>query len=222
MHETLRIGSVEGLLTLDELQEVRIQIQKMMADRRTEFEVALRRRSVHRIAGESVLRAKEVYEPQGRIEYDELPGEIADLAKSAVERRMEDIRPTFPGACKSMDWFYVEYSAGQFITPHVDYPNNEADSARPKVAAISLLVDSPDEGGEFFVETFANHYMWSQAGALRRGADYHSDTFRRMPKTRWRSSIRAGDAVLSGTEMVHGTEPVIRGVASKLIGFLGT
>ncbi|MFF0087083.1 phytanoyl-CoA dioxygenase family protein [Streptomyces canus] len=222
MDETLRIGSVEELLTPDELNEIRAGVLSIMKERRQEFSVTSRPRSVHRIDGETLQTAKDVYEPAGRIEFDELPKDLEDIAKAAVQRRLRDIRTLFPSARRSMDWFYVEYGTGQFITPHVDYPNNELDPARPKIAAVSLLLESAAEGGDFFVETFASHRLWSEQGAITRGADFHSEEFRNTPKTRWRCQVNPGDAVLSGTQMVHGTEPVVRGVAGKLIGFLGT
>ncbi|GAB2695107.1 hypothetical protein [Kitasatospora kifunensis] len=222
MHETLRIGSIEGLLLPAELTRIRLLVADALGPHRTEFAVERRNRSVHRIDDESVDRAKEVYEPLGRIEFDELPVAIAEIAQRAILRRLDDILPIFPSVRRSMDWFYVEYAAGQFITPHADYPQNETDPDQPKVASVSLLIDSPESGGEFFVETFADGRVWSDNGLLQHGLDYHNDSFRTSKRTRWRTSVQAGDALCTGTQVIHGTEPVGRGVASKLIGFLGS
>lgn len=220
LHQTLRVGSVEGLLLPAELDEIRTFVRRSMTARRREFEVAHRDRSVHRIDGETLERAKEVYEPEGRIEFDELPVEAARIVEAAVLRRLDDIRTVFPDAGGSADWFYVEYADGQFITPHVDYPHNETDPKTPKLAALSVLIDEPVAGGEFYVETYSDCDQWLEDGTLRVDMDFNNEAFRKSRRTRWTSSILAGDALLCGTQIVHGTEPVRAGVATKLIGFL--
>jgi hypothetical protein len=220
LDQTLRVSSVAGLLWPSELEEIRAIVRSAIETRRAEFEVTNRDRSVHRIDGETLERAKEVYEPDGRIEFDELPIDAAKIVEAAVLRRIDDIRTFFPNARCSEAWFYVEYAAGQHITPHVDYPHNELDPSAPKIAALSVLIDEPDEGGEFFVETYSDRLVWNEEGLLRPDMDFNNPKFREARRARWTSSLAAGDAVLCGTQMVHGTEPVRKGTSAKLIGFL--
>jgi Phytanoyl-CoA dioxygenase (PhyH) len=218
--DTLLITSIEGILSPTELSDVRARVDREVAGRREEFAVATRTRSVHGIDGATTERAKEVYEPNGRLEYDRLSSEVAELMEAAVLRRLPDIQRSYPSVRRSMDWFYVEYEAGQFITPHVDYSYNAMDPSRPKIAAISVLIKSSGKGGAFFVETSSDAGLWTADGDVRRGADGNSDWFRRMPRTRWRVLAKPGDAICWGTELTHGTEPVQSGVVGKLIAFL--
>jgi len=218
--ETMLVSTIEGILSPSELDDIISRIEGTLSHRREEFTVAARSRSVHGIDGHGVERAKEVYEPSGRIEFDELPVDIAELMEEAVRRRLPDIRRVYPHVRRSMDWFYVEYDLGQFVTPHVDYPFNAMNPDQPKIAAISVTLKAAIAGGEFFVDTSSDATIWTPEGTVRRGADEHSDWFRAMRRTRWRVKAAPGDAICWGTELVHGTEPVNAGSARKLIAFL--
>ncbi|MFI2238220.1 phytanoyl-CoA dioxygenase family protein [Streptomyces chrestomyceticus] len=221
LHDSLKIGSVEGLLSPDEVTRLTACVTDGLgADRR--FTVSERRRSVHSLEGESLARVKEVYEPHGRVEYDELPDEITGVLEGAVARRLGELRRIFPTVRRSMDWLYVEYGAGQYVTPHVDYPFNEIAPDRPKVAAIGIVLHKAEAGGEFFVETGGGDALWNDEGEVKEGANDHSPWFNAMRRTRWHVTSRAGDAVCWGTQLVHGTEPVAAGRSGKFIGFLGS
>ncbi|KNB53126.1 phytanoyl-CoA dioxygenase family protein [Streptomyces caatingaensis] len=221
LHDSLKIGSVEELLGPGQIARLSARVAEEIGNGGG-FDVMDRKRSVHSIAGEDLARVKEVYEPHGRIEYDELPADITALLDAAVAHRMDEVRRVFPSARRSMDWLYVEYGAGQYVTPHVDYPFNEIAPDRPKVAAMGIVLHEADSGGEFFVETGGGAALWNEDGGVRENATVHSPWFAAMRRTRWRVSCRAGDALCWGTQLVHGTEPVISGRSGKFIGFLGS
>ncbi|MBH1937471.1 phytanoyl-CoA dioxygenase family protein [Streptomyces sp. AV19] len=221
LHDSVKIGSVEELLGPEHIAHLSARIAQELGNGAA-FDVTGRKRSVHSLAGEDLARVKEVYEPRGRIEYDELPVDITELLDSAVDRRMDELRRVFPSARRSMDWLYVEYGAGQYVTPHIDYPFNEIAPERPKVAAIGIVLSEADSGGEFFVETGGGGSLWNEDGSVKENATLHSPWFAAMRRTRWRVTCRAGDALCWGTQLVHGTEPVTSGRTGKFIGFLGS
>ncbi|CAL9634320.1 phytanoyl-CoA dioxygenase family protein [Streptomyces albus] len=220
LHDSLKIGSVEGLLDQEEITHLQALISEGMGDG-SRFEVADRSRSVHSLAGEGLDRVKEVYEPEGRVEYDELDPAVTKILDDAVARRMSDLQRVFPSARRSMDWLYVEYGAGQYVTPHVDYPFNEIAPDRPKIAALGIVLQEPDSGGSFFVETGGGNELWNESGDIKENANMHSPWFAEMRRTRWHVTCGVGDALCWGTQLVHGTEPVTAGRAGKFIGYLG-
>lgn len=220
LHDSLKIGSVEGLLSPEEITHLAGRISEGMGERSL-FDVAGRTRSVHSLAGEGLDRVKEVYEPRGRVEYDEVQPDVTQLLNDAVTRRMDELNKVFPSARRSMDWLYVEYGAGQYVTPHVDYPFNEIAPDRPKIAAMGIVLREADSGGAFFVETGGGNALWNEDGSIKENANLHSPWFTRMRRTRWHVTCRAGDAMCWGTQLVHGTEPVTAGRIGKFIGFLG-
>lgn len=221
LHDSLKIGSVEGLLGAAEIDHLAARISAELGDG-ARYSVTGRTRSVHSVEGQGLERVKEVYEPRGRVEYDELPADITELLDAAVARRMPDLRRIFPSARRSMDWLYVEYGPGQFVTPHVDYPHNEIAPDRPKVAAIGIVLHEAAAGGEFYVETGGGDALWNEAGGIKENANIHSPWFAGMRRTRWRVTCGTGDALCWGTQLVHGTEPVSAGRNGKFIGFLGS
>jgi len=217
--ETRLIHSIESLLTEGEAALIVASAQAALEGRMTEFEVGSRSRSVHEIEGESLATVVATYEPRGRIECDELAHDVTDLLDTAVRRRLSDIRIAFPSVSRASGWFYVEYGPGQFVTPHVDYPIDDEYPEDIKYAAIGIMLQEPQAGGEFFVETSGNPQPWVD-GRVRTGANMHSGWFRDMRRTRWRASPGVGDALCWGTQMVHGTESVVAGRAAKVIALL--
>jgi hypothetical protein len=217
--ETRLIHSVESLLTWRQAADIVRSTRAALAGRETEFEVGSRGRSVHEIEGVPLATVTDTYEPCGRIEYDELGRDVTGLLDEAVRRRLDDIRIAFPSVTRASGWFYVEYGPGQFVTPHVDYPVDDDFPDHVKYAAIGVVLHEPDAGGEFFVETAGSQEPWA-CGRVRPGANMHSGWFAGMRRTRWRTSSRVGDALCWGTQVTHGTEPVLRGRAAKVIALL--
>jgi hypothetical protein len=221
--ETFACHSIENLLDAGELTAVRGAMQRALSAASPEqTEVGVRSRSVHSIDGLTPRQAAAVFEPHGRIEYEDVPDEVARTLGQAVQRRWADIVRVYPSARALDPWIYVEYGTDQYITPHIDEYHNDSRPAHPKVAGISLLLNDDVEGGSLFIETCgaAELLVGGEAGTVRSAANQHSDWFRLLPRTQWVSRPRAGTAVLYGSQLTHGTEPVIRGRAMKLISFL--
>jgi hypothetical protein len=217
--DTQVLHSLEGLLTPERAKQLMADIEEALADRRPEFTVGTREKSVHEIPGETLQTVVRTYEPNGRIEFDELPADVVADIDQAVSERLDDIRIAYPGATGVQGWFYVSYLPGQHVAPHIDYPVDDDFPSDVKYAAIGVTLQSAKVGGEFFVETFGAAIHWDH-GRVRPGGDMNSPWFRELPRTRWHTRPNVGDAILWGTQMVHGTEPVGAGAAAKLIGLL--
>lgn len=214
-------SSVTGLLSPDEASWVlRTMGDKLRTESPSEYDTRHRTRSVHSIEGLDLQEVKQVYEPAGRLESEAVPTEVRTLLDQRVAERMPTIRRNFPDGQALDPWIYVSYGPGQHITPHVDYPNNESTPGTYKICGISLALNEDFTGGEFFIETHSEPDFWIRPGRPRPGADMSSEWFRVLPRTRWRTGQAAGSAVLYGSCLVHGTEPVVSGRVHKLLTFV--
>jgi hypothetical protein len=222
--ETLMVLSVENLLTRREADVVVDRMRAHIADAPVDaFESARREKSIHGIPGLSPGETSAVYEPNGRLEVDVVPGEVATLVNGAIERQMDDIRRLVPSVTGIDDWVYVEYRRGEYVSPHVDYAENADRPERPKVVGIGIQLNDDLTGGEFFIETTASAQLWHDTVHgidIAPVANNHSEWFRQLPRTRWITRAAKGSALLYGTRVVHGTCPVESGVSRKLIGWL--
>ena len=221
--QTLSIGSVEQFI--DEQEQVLLQsrVDGLLAQgRRISYDARARGRSIHEVEGLSLAETVAAYLPASRVELDDLPEDVTRVLDSAFVRSLDQIRVSLPCAAAISNWLYVEYSAGQFISPHIDLPTNDHYGGW-KVAAISVSLNGDFDGGEFSVETCGSFDLW-QAGSsgpeLRPGADSHSEWFRRLRRTRWLTKPAPGTALLWGSRLTHGTLPVTRGIARKFLGFV--
>ncbi|WP_344962089.1 hypothetical protein [Streptomyces thioluteus] len=64
LHDSLKIGSVEGLLGAAEIDHLAARISAELGDG-ARYSVTGRTRSVHSVEGQGLERVKEVYEPRG-------------------------------------------------------------------------------------------------------------------------------------------------------------
>jgi hypothetical protein len=221
--ENLTVSSIPNFLTSDECDAVLASIRREVATLPAEeIDTAYRSRSVHSIEDWAVSDVIAVYEPEGRLEYEKLPADVEALLGVAVARALPAIRRTYPSVEGPDAWIYVSYGDGQFINPHIDYPNNDEDPGRPKVCGVSVLLNDEFEGGEFAVETACDLTMWEHGDppAVRAGADGSTEWFRSMPRTRWVAKPARGTALLYGSALTHATLPVTAGRVEKVIGFL--
>lgn len=219
LFETSMIHSVEDFLLQEELFIIRSEITSALAGQISKYDVRNRNRSVHELPDLSREEVVKVYEPNGRIELDEVPDIVREIVSNAVQRRLPDICRAFPSVTYSQDWFYVEYGPSQYITPHVDYPIDDDCPERSKYAVISVILWQCQKGGGFFVETCGNPGLWKGDSVLE-GANFHSEWFRSLRRTRWETHPQEGDALCWGTQVIHGTLPVAEGKQGKLLGFL--
>lgn len=237
--ESLGMFSVESFLADHELADVIAQLDRRL-EAATEVELSEldRPTSVHHVPGISLQDTMRAYEPAGRIELAP-PDGLVEILDAAAARALPAVQNVFPSAIGAEAWTYLEYGVGQHITAHIDHPiewqpGDQKRRERPTrmgevhidhegahVAGISLVLNSSYEGGEFFVETSSAADLWrgDWPELAREGADYTSDWFPRVARTRWRARPSAGDAVLYGTQLIHGTEPITSGRVGKIIGF---
>lgn len=222
--ETLIVSSVEQLLTIEESDFVVSRLTALIQSAPPQtFEAARGERSIHGIDGLSTAEVVSVYEPNGRLEVPSVPPEVTALVNRAIERRLIDIQRLVPSVRSIDEWTYVEYRTGEYVSPHVDYAENNDCPDRPKVVGIGIQLNDDMAGGEFFVETTAAPELWNLTGPdaeINQVANNHSPWFRALPRTQWRTRAAKGSALLYGTRVVHGTLPVTQGVSRKLIGWL--
>jgi predicted 2-oxoglutarate/Fe(II)-dependent dioxygenase YbiX len=238
--ETLGVFSVEDFLQPDELAQLLGLIEEHKARASNDqLRQVDRPTSVHSVPGVSLSETLKAYEPAGRVELTPLPDTILKVMDDAVGRALPAIRRVFPAATGSEAWTYLEYRRDQYITAHIDHPvevqpdNEQSDGflgplgemaiTEPgaHVAGVSIVLADDYGGGEFFVETSASPRLWRDdlPELANEGADSTSDWFSAVRRTRWRVRPQAGGAVLYGTQLIHGTEPVTSGIARKMIGF---
>jgi hypothetical protein len=176
-----------------------------------------REASVHDIPGHSPREAAELYEPKGRIECTELPADVVDTLETVFARNLPALRYAYPEATRNNGWFYVEYGAEQFVNPHVDYHGRIGDPWPGVLATVSLSVCAADRGGEFFIETSGSDAVWEKPHVARRGLDWSTPAFREQRRVRWTARSEAGDMLVWGSQVIHGTEPVIEGRSCKFL-----
>lgn len=228
--ETLTVSSIENFLTSDEVTTLITAVDEVLGNdgvRRFDTE---RTTTLHSIPGHTSEQAMAVYEPAGRLEIHPPPALAATVLDQAVERAMPALRRALPSLTSCREWMYVEYAPGQHITAHVDgIAPHPTDPVR-QLAGISVVLEHAREGGEFFVESTSHPALWSeQKGGdgydpamafTHDGADHSADWFRAMPRTRWNVRPTPGTAVLYGSQVTHGTEPVRKGRERKFISWL--
>ncbi|MFE7269408.1 hypothetical protein [Streptomyces sp. NPDC057623] len=231
--ETVTMGSVEGFLDTTE----QTRLATVMNDFLTEEERARfgthRTTSIHEIPGHSHEQAMSVYEPAGRVEIPKIPDEAEQVLQRAFDRARPALSRVMPSITACRQWTYVEYGPGQHITGHLDSIAPDPLAWPRQIAGISVVISEADAGGVFYVESSSSDRLWNTRldDATRDGyadgmwlahdgADYSADWFAQMPRTRWSVSPAPGTALLYGSQLTHGTEPVLRGRGAKFISWL--
>lgn len=228
--ETLSIRTVEGFLTPTEIERLnRVMDDELGTLGRARYGTD-RRTTIHEIPGHSPAQAQELYEPVGRVEMTEIPYEATTLLDQALKHHMAAITRTLPSVTGHRPWIYLEYCAGQYITPHADGIAPDP-LARPRqiAAATVTLTDTHETGGAFYVETTGSDAPWAADEAptgsgyapgmrfVHDRTDMSSPWFGAMPRTRWSVSPAPGTLVSFGSQLVHGTEPVRTGRLRKFL-----
>lgn len=229
--ETIAIQSIEQFLAADEVDIVRTAMAEITAAQGVAPFDTDRQNTMHAIPGLDSTEVMAVYEPNGRLEITDLPEAVTVTLEAALKRAMPAINRIMPSITRCHPWVYVEYRPGQFITPHVDNIAPEPSAWPRQVAGIGVLIEPAVVGGEFYVETTGDDRLWAEppvgipgyaAGMAiaREGSDYSSADFRSMARTRWNVTPSVGTALLYGSQLTHGTEPVVAGVCRKFINWL--
>jgi hypothetical protein len=221
--EGLAIHSLEGFLSKTEIRNALRAVDALKGTRPAgAFDSGADGKSVHHLAsfGLDDGQAAKVFEPQGRIEISvgaNLP-QVLEVLESAFFRRIEDIRRVYPSATWSIDWTYVEYGAGQGCTSHAD-----GSFSGTQVGAMSVRLDDGTVGGEFYVETCGSDEIWThepEDPELILPTHYSNEWLSTIPKTRWLSQPARGTALLWGSHLIHGAQPIVKGTAKKFIAWI--
>jgi hypothetical protein len=191
-----------------------------------------RTESIHEIPGHTAAEAVSFYEPAGRVEVREIPDDAESLLQKAFARAHPAVQRLMPSITTCRPWTYVEYGPGQHITPHLDGIAPDPLSWPRQIAGISIIISRPTAGGAFFVESTSSDRLWQHqcpdaadgyapgTWLAYDGADSAADWFRAMARTRWNVDPAPGTALLYGSQLTHGTEPVMQGRGRKFISWL--
>ncbi|MFG3112900.1 hypothetical protein ACGF4C_00710 [Streptomyces sp. NPDC048197] len=231
--ETVAVGSIEGFLGSEEQTRLATAMNNFLSrEARARFGED-RTTSIHEIPGHSHEQAMTVYEPAGRVEIPEIPAEAEQVLQHAFDRARPALSRVMPSITACRPWTYVEYGPGQHITGHLDGIAPDPLAWPRQIAGISVVISEAEAGGAFYVESSSSDRLWdtrlNQAAdhgyadgmwIAHDGADHSADWFRQMPRTRWNVSSAPGTALLYGSQLTHGTEPVARGRVAKFISWL--
>lgn len=230
--ETLAVGSIENFVTSAEIADLDTIMTGHLTRVGIESFGTARTESIHEIPGHSAARAMAVYEPAGRVEVREIPSAAEEILQSAFKRASVAVGRALPSVTVCRPWTYVEYGPGQHITAHLDGIAPDPLAWPRQIAGISVVIQAPETGGEFHVETTSDPTLWTGkipgpasgyvAGMhlARDGADFSADWFTTMPRTRWTAEPGPGTALLYGSQLAHGTKPVLAGTSRKFISWL--
>ncbi|MFD4374803.1 hypothetical protein [Streptomyces sp. NPDC058486] len=231
--ETVTTGSVEGFLTPAERDQLAALMRTFLTEERRGHFDDQRTSSIHEIPGHSAEQAMAVYEPAGRVEIPRIPQQAERLLQDAFDRARPALSRVMPSITTCRPWTYVEYGPGQHITSHLDGIAPDPSAWPRQIAGISVVISEAEAGGGFYVETSSNSRLWSTQldhapcngyahgmWLAHDGADHSADWFTQMPRTRWNVSPTPGTALLYGSQLAHGTEPVVHGRCAKFISWL--
>lgn len=231
--ETVTVGSVEGFLDAEERTRLITVMNAFGAGGEDARFGSGRTTSIHQIPGHSHEQAMAVYEPAGRVEVPHIPGEAEKLLQGAFDRARPALARVMPSITTCRPWTYVEYGPGQHITGHLDGIAPDPLAWPRQIAGISVVISEAEAGGAFYVESSSNDRLWNirlESAAdqgyadgmwlAHDGADHSADWFAAMPRTRWSVTPAPGTALLYGSQLTHGTEPVTRGRIAKFISWL--
>ncbi|MEV5766099.1 hypothetical protein AB0L34_16225 [Micromonospora sp. NPDC052213] len=232
--ETVAVGSVEGFLDTEERDRLASMMNDFLTEEARVRFGTQRATSIHEIPGHSNEQAMAVYEPAGRIEVPKIPDIAEDLLQHAFGRARPALSRVMPSITACRPWTYVEYGPGQHITCHLDGIAPDPLAWPRQIAGISVVVHEAEAGGAFYVESTSSDRLWNARlnhnaqghgyadgmWLANDGADHSADWYTAMPRTRWSVSPAPGTALLYGSQLTHGTEPVTRGRVAKFISWL--
>ena len=210
--ETLSIHSIENFISSDDTNNLLLICKKELSEYKGEFN------TVHPSDEFSKDEAVKIYEPNGRSELGTLSPDIYKILDMAIHRNLPSIQTIFPNVKRVLPWNYVEYNSNQYCTSHVDYID-KTELNEIIYAGIGVMLQCPDEGGELYVETCGSpDFILNDEVAPN--LNYSNNEFINMPRSKWTVNQPIGTAILYGTQIIHGTNPVKKGKCCKLISWL--
>ncbi len=231
--ETVAVASVENFLDTSERTRLAAIMTDFFAAQHASDFGPSRTTSIHEIPGHTVEQAMAVYEPAGRVEVPKIPAEAEELLQCAFERARPALGRVMPSITTCRPWTYVEYGPGQHITAHLDGIAPDPLAWPRQIAGISVVISEAEAGGGFYVETTSTEQLWDTSHddaeshgyakgmwLAHDGVDHSAEWFPQVPRTRWTVAPDPGTALLYGSQLVHGTEPVTGGRVAKFISWL--
>ncbi|MEV8314936.1 hypothetical protein AB0Q95_12240 [Streptomyces sp. NPDC059900] len=210
--ETLALQTVEDFLTRDEL----IRLRKFMDD------------ELHTTG----------WVPHFEAEVLPAPPLAQEILGQAVTRALPAIRRAIPSIASAAPWGYTELTAGQRVPTHLDgIPDPGPIACR--LGRIGVVLDEPEAGGEFYVETTSSDQVWTGEhvgglqGFLPGTPLAHRNPHAPLPevhrhdsepawltsssRTRWTTDAGPGTAIAYGAHLIHGVRPVRTGRLRKFV-----
>ncbi|MFI2077725.1 hypothetical protein [Streptomyces triculaminicus] len=209
LSETLALQSVEDFLTADELG----RLGKIMD---AELEVT-------------------GWRPAHQADVVAAPGQAQEILRAATDRALPVLRRVLPSVAGADVWHYTELTAGQEVPAHIDgIPR--PDVAPRRIGRIGMVLELPESGGQFYVDTTSGPSVWS--GVVVGGAEGYAEgtaLTHRLPhdrahqhqgepewlraaaRTRWITDAPAGVALAYGAQLIHGVLPVRAGRMRKFV-----
>jgi hypothetical protein len=211
--------SIEQFFTPEEVAAVVESIDAYKAAHPQRLQAGAHGITIHQNSNLTPTEIVALFEPAGRLDINSqhLPRDIVEIGECAFYRHIEDIRRAYPAALGPNGFTYVEYTVGQYFTPHADGVGSD------QKTGFGVTLTDDFEGGEFVIQTCGSNRLWvaESGGTLSLGPchDWSSDWFRTLPKTEWTTRPKKGNAVFYGGALVHASKPVTRGVLKKLLAF---
>lgn len=219
LSELLLPFSIEDFLSAEDVDKVVQSIDAYKSAIGGQRQQGPARVSIHSSRDHNLTELIDIITPRGRLDINvqEIPRAVIQIMEAAFYSRIEDIRRAYPGAYAPYGFTYVEYTVGQYFTPHID------GASAQQVAGFGVTLSDDFHGGEFFVETCGSNRLWmtTKSGtSVAPGPNANSDWYRVLPKTRWVTRPRRGGAIFYGSSLTHGCNPVTAGVLRKVLAFV--
>jgi len=211
--------SIESFLSDGEVRSILKSIDAYKLSNPSRLQAGAHGYSIHQSPNLTVSEVISVYEPAGRLDINaqQIPRDIVEIAECAFFRHIEDIRRAYPATHGPFGFTYVEYTVGQYFTPHADGVDDN------QKVGFGITLTDDFEGGEFVIQTCGSNRLWTrdERGRYLLGPchDSSSDWFKSLPKTEWTTRPKRGNAIFYGGALTHGSRPVTKGVLKKLLAF---
>jgi hypothetical protein len=217
---SLTAYSINDFLSEKDIDDVLRVINSYKDSNPTKLQAGDNGVSLHQSTSMSVPEIIAVYEPAGRLEINtpRMPRAVIEIIEDAFYRHIESIRRAYPEAHSLYGFTYVEYTKGQFFTPHIDGGIDR------QVAGFGVTLSDSFEGGEFLLYTCGSNRLWTMdargRAAVAPGHDASSTWFVDIPKTEWATRPKRGNAIFYGSALTHGSRPVVSGTLKKVLAFI--
>jgi hypothetical protein len=208
--ETLTVQTVENFLTAEDLTRLNKTIDEFVA-----------------AGGWDPVRGHEPVTP---------PSDAQDILMEATHKTLAVIQQVMPSVLGCTPWGYAQIEPGEQIPSHLHGMGLDSLARPRRLARITVVIQDADQGGEFYVETTSSPAVWAPKlpdadndyfpGMRFARVAEHTDVeegiestawVAKTPRTRWTTNAAAGVGVVYGAQLIHGVDPVIKGIQRKFV-----